>query len=85
MGLWPLNMEPRKMTKELNTNEKAILNYITTYGDEFNDRPTLHKSEICPEGFTKNQVSGYISDLDKKGLIVECEFPNGQTGWQALT
>jgi hypothetical protein len=67
----------------LNPNEMAVLEEIKGC-DYYEDRPSCHPADICVDGLSKNQIKGYLSALDKKGVIIECEYPNNIFGWSAI-
>jgi len=69
---------------ELNGGESSVYKCIAT-GDDFEDRPTVHQSDIFVDGFTCHNVAGYLSALSQKGVINECVLPNGDTAWQSFT
>lgn len=53
---------------KVNENELKFLNYFYE-GDEFDGGSLIGIPDIDIEGFSKNQVAGYISDLVGKYLI----------------
>ena len=67
---------------ELTTGESKIYSHIADSGDEYEERPTLHPSDIGHNDFTKLQVAGFISSLFAKDVIRDIENPNGETVWQ---
>ena len=68
---------------ELNEKEQSVYNCIAA-GDEFNDRPSMHPSDIGVDGLTKNQIKGYLSQLDQKHVITEMELPSGEHCWGTM-
>ena len=66
--------------QELNDNEFKVLlslikQVIECTGNEFG----YTEDVLIPEGITKNQLKGYISDLSKKGYITSPDSDwNGQ-------
>lgn len=73
-----LNFDSKEI--KLNKNEQAVYDCIAD-GDEFNERPSMHPSDIYVDGLTKNQIKGYLSQLDQKRVITEMELPNGDHCW----
>jgi len=70
---------------DLNENERLVIDAINEHGEDFADRMSICASELpALTGLTPHQIAGYISDLDRKEIIIECEFPNRVMGWQII-
>jgi len=70
---------------DLNENERCVLEAINEHGEDFGGRMSICASDL-PQltGLTSRQIRGYVTDLSRKDLIIECEFPNDIMGWQIL-
>ena len=70
---------------KLNENEKKVLDVISS-GDEWDERPTRVAEDIYDlvDELSVNQIKGYLSQLEQKGLIIECELPGDVKAWQEL-
>tara|TARA_B100000809_G_C15131778_1_gene528757 strand:- start:680 stop:1210 length:531 start_codon:yes stop_codon:yes gene_type:complete len=66
---------------ELNANESAVYNCFLQGGDEYEDRMCLHSTQVHVDGLSENQIKGYLSALDKKGVISNEELPSKVMAW----
>jgi hypothetical protein len=66
---------------KLNTNESAVYNCFLQGGDEYEDRMCLHSTQVYVDGLSENQIKGYLSALDKKGVISNEELPSKVMAW----
>lgn len=67
----------------LNENETKVYNCIDS-SDDYCGRPSTCAANIYVDGLSRKQISGYVSSLYKKRVIIEVEFPNNIMGWQTL-
>jgi hypothetical protein len=70
----------------LNEREEKVLEAMKGF-DLYGDRPTCNTLDLMDDlgkEFTKDQIKGYLSSLEKKYLIIDCEMPNGSIAWQVL-
>ncbi len=70
-----------KKLVELNVNESAVYNCFLQGGDEYEDRMCLHSTQVYVDGLSDNQIKGYLSALDKKGVISNEELPSKVMAW----
>ena len=68
---------------ELNENETKVYNSIAS-GDEYDNYNVRHFDDIHATGLSINQIKGYVSALDSKGVIQEIELPNDIMAWATV-
>ncbi len=69
----------------INENEsKVFADICKGLCDHLDDQPFVSFDEIYVDGLSENQIKGYLSQLEKKGLVYESEDAVGNKVWQTF-
>lgn len=73
------DVKDAKIDNGLTELETKVLKAIQ-YGDHYEEMPTVNFKEIVSySGLKRNQVKGVLGSLEKKDLLMEGEYPDGET------